>query len=225
MTKGIRDKRARVPKMEGAMARWYARQRGTDSQIAMYRQQAAQLSTGLPDGADVLEVAPGPGYLSIELARLGRFHLTGLDISHSFVTIATDNARRAGVDVDFRHGNAEIMPFAPESFDLVVCQAAFKNFERPVDVLDEMHRVLRPGGTAVIHDLSRDVTSADIAREVTKMKATGINAFVIRMTLGVLRLRAASRSRFESLAAASAFRTCAITIDSITTEVRLTRPA
>jgi hypothetical protein len=48
-----------VPEMEGAMARWYARQRGSASQIRTYRTQAALLTDGLPYGADVLEVAPG----------------------------------------------------------------------------------------------------------------------------------------------------------------------
>src|SRR5215469_1097648 len=118
--------------MEGMIARWYAKIRRTGSQIDDWRQQAAQLTTGLHDGSDVLEVAPGPGYFAIELARLGRFHVTGLDISHTFVELAREHARQAGVQVDFRQGDASRMPFADGSFDLVVCQAAFKNFSRPV---------------------------------------------------------------------------------------------
>ena len=51
------------------MARWYARVRGSGSQIEAYRKQAGQLTAGLPSGARVLEVAPGPGYLAIEMAR------------------------------------------------------------------------------------------------------------------------------------------------------------
>ena len=98
----------------------------------------------------MLEVAPGPGYLAIEIARLGRFHVTGLDISRSFVEIASENARQAAVSVDFRHGDAASMPFDAQSFDLIVCQASFKNFAQPGSALDEMHRVLRRGGTAVI---------------------------------------------------------------------------
>ena len=80
--------------MEGMVARWYARIRRSGSQIEEWRKQAAQLTDGLPDGADVLEVAPGPGYFAIEMARLGRFHVTGLDISHTFVEIATEHARQ-----------------------------------------------------------------------------------------------------------------------------------
>jgi len=44
----------------------------------------------------VLEVAPGPGYLAVEMARWGRLRVTGLDISHTMVEIATEHARKAG---------------------------------------------------------------------------------------------------------------------------------
>ena len=114
--------RFKGPEMEGPMARWYARVRGSKSQIEVYRKQASELTAGLADGASVLEVAPGPGYLSIEMARLRKFHVTGLDISHTFVEIAGKNAAEAGVSVDFRQGDAARMPFGPESFDLVVAR-------------------------------------------------------------------------------------------------------
>ena len=99
--------RFKGPEMEGAVARWYARVRGSGSQIEGYRKQAAQLTEGLPAGAKVLEVAPGPGYLAIEMSRLGRAQVTGLDISRTFVQIASENARVAGVDVDFLRGDDE----------------------------------------------------------------------------------------------------------------------
>src|ERR1700681_3959785 len=162
--------RIKLPEMEGMVARWYAGLRGSERQIEVYRNQASQLTEGLPAGAKVLEVAPGPGYLAIEMARLGHAHVTGLDISRTFVQIATDNARRAGVSVDFRQGDAALMPFEAESFDLIVCQAAFKNFMHPASAVDEMHRVLRRGGTAVIHDMSSDASHADIEDEVRKME-------------------------------------------------------
>ncbi|PSK65163.1 hypothetical protein B0E53_02902 [Micromonospora sp. MH33] len=70
-TKDLRaPKRKLLPEMEGATARWYARNRGSAAQLAEYRRQAARLAEGLPAGAAVLEVAPGPGYLA---ARSGRW--------------------------------------------------------------------------------------------------------------------------------------------------------
>src|SRR5438270_13640796 len=113
--------RLRGPEMEGAVARWYARLRSSPSQVAAWRNDAATLTRGLPDGAEVLEVAPGPGYLAVEMARTGRVLVTGLDISRTFVQIAEQNAREAGVSVDFRQGDAAAMPFADDSFGLVVC--------------------------------------------------------------------------------------------------------
>jgi ubiquinone/menaquinone biosynthesis C-methylase UbiE len=212
-----------IPEMEGPMARWYARQRGSGDQIEQYRQQAVALVGALPDGAQVLEVAPGPGYLSIEIARLGRFTVTGLDISRTFVEIARDGARQAGVSVEFRHGDVARMPFQDGSFDLIVCQAAFKNFTEPVRALDEMYRVLRPGGTAVIQDMSSDASTADIADEVKRMELSATNAFFTRSALAMLRRRAHSPAEFERLVAKSAFRTGEIRAEGIGLEVRLHR--
>jgi SAM-dependent methyltransferase len=59
--------------------------------------------------------APGPGFFAIELAKLDDFKITGLDISRTLVQIATENARKAGINIDFRLGNAAAMPFADES--------------------------------------------------------------------------------------------------------------
>ena len=138
--------RFKGPEMEGVVARWYAGIRGSGKQVEEYRKQAARLTAGLPDGARILEVAPGPGYLAIEMARLGRFRVTGLDISRTFVEIATEKAEQAGVSADFHQGDVARMPFEADTFDLVVCQAAFKNFTQPVSALAEMHRVLRAAG-------------------------------------------------------------------------------
>jgi len=207
--------------MEGIVARWYARIRRSGSQIEEWRKQATQLTGSLPDGADVLEVAPGPGYFAIEMARLNRLHVTGLDISHTFVGIARENARQAGVSVDFQQGDASSMPFAEGSFDLIICQAAFKNFSRPGQAIDEMYRVLRDGGTAVIQDMWKDASDATIREEVNPMRLNTVNAFMTRRALGMLRRRAYTKEQFESLAAVSAFGGCEIETSGIGMEVRL----
>jgi len=213
--------RFKGPEMEGPVARWYARVRGSDSQLDLYRRQARQLTEGLTEGGRVLEVAPGPGYLAIEMARLGKFEVTGLDISRTIVQIASDNARRAGVKVDFRQGDVAAMPFEAGTFDLIVCQAAFKNFTLPHSALAEMHRVLRPGGTAVIQDMSHDATHQDIAAEVRGMGLGPFASFTTKATLEWLKRRAYSPGLFASLAATSPFRTAAIATDGIGLEVRL----
>jgi len=218
----LNRRRHLLPEMEGFSARWYARERGTPSQIAVVRRQAAQLTEGMANGA-ILEVAPGPGYFAIEIARLGRFQVTGLDISRTMVEISKENAAAAGVSIEFRQGDATEMPFGDGSFDLVVSQAAFKNFNRPVSALNEMHRVLRAGGRAVIQDLRKEASSADIHREVDSQKVGAVNGFITKRILAWLRNRAYSASHFESLVAQSNFRTCEIRSDGIGLEVRLSR--
>jgi ubiquinone/menaquinone biosynthesis C-methylase UbiE len=207
--------------MEGIVARWYAKIRRSGNQVEEWRKQAAQLTSGLPDGADVLEVAPGPGYFSIEMARLGRLHVTGLDISHTFVEVARENARQAGVSVDFQQGDVSHMPFAAGSFDLIICQAAFKNFSRPGEAINEMYRVLRNGGMAIIQDMRKDASDTAIREEMNPMQLTPVNAFMTRQTLRMLRRRAYTKEQFERLATASAFGGCEIETRGIGIEVRL----
>src|SRR5207247_11341322 len=77
--------RLKGPEMEGPVARWYARVRGSESQLARYRRQALELTAGLPKGARVLEVAPGPGDRGIEIARDGH-RAAGPEIAPQVVT-------------------------------------------------------------------------------------------------------------------------------------------
>ncbi len=216
--------RFKGPEMEGPIARWYAGIRGSERQIQAYRDQAAQLTKGLAAGSKVLEVAPGPGYLAIEIARLGRYEVTGLDISRTFVEIASENASKADVNAAFRQGDVAQMPFDDGSFDLVICQAAFKNFVRPNSALSEMFRVLRAGGAAVIDDMSHEATHADIAEEVRGMGLGRISSFTTTATLEMLRRRAYSRGQFERLAENSPFKGCRISTAGIGLRVRLTKP-
>jgi len=213
--------RLKGPEMEGPIARWYARVRGSKSQIETYRNQAVQLTAALPEGARVLEVAAGPGYLSIEMARLRRLDVTALDISHTFVEMGSDSARQEGVSVVFQQGDVAKMPFETDSFDLIVCQAAFKNFTLPRTALGEMYRVLRAGGTTVIQDMSNGATHADIEDEVKGMNLGRLSSFMTKATLERLRNRAYSPLQFELLVAEGPFQTCEITTAGIGLEVRL----
>lgn len=210
--------------MEGAIAKWYTRTRGKD--IEDFRREARRIAGGLPCGARVLEVAPGPGFFSIELAKLGQYTITGLDISRTFVEIAAKNARNAGVQVDFQRGNASAMPFADDSFDFIYCSAAFKNFTEPVKALDEMHRVLRPGGEAAITDLRKDATLEDIDRYVKESGRNLVDGWLTRWTFRHLLLkRAYTEDALIEMAKQSRFGACRIGIQTVGLEVRLEKPA
>ena len=150
--------------MNGFIATWYAQ--NTQKNMAAYRRSAKQVAERVAEGATILEVAPGPGYLSKELAKLGNYHIVGLDISATFVEIAQEKAKEAGVRIDFRLGNAAAMPLADGLFDCIVCSAAFKNFAEPVKALDEMFRVLKPGGKALIIDLRPEASIEVIDKHI-----------------------------------------------------------
>jgi ubiquinone/menaquinone biosynthesis C-methylase UbiE len=184
--------------MEGVVARWYAAL--TKESLEDFRGLARRTAEHIPSGGSVLEVAPGPGYFAIELAKLGNYSITGLDISETFVEIARANAAKAGVRVDFRQGNASDMPFGDESFDFLLCRAAFKNFSEPERALEEMHRVLKPGGQALIIDLRRDASMESISQAVKEMKVGAVNGLITKLTFRHMLLkRAYTKGEFEEM--------------------------
>jgi ubiquinone/menaquinone biosynthesis C-methylase UbiE len=209
--------------MEGLLARWYAKNTGKHKES--YRETAQMVAAQVANGGSVLEVAPGPGYLAIELAKLGDYRVVGLDISQSFVEMARRNAREAGVAVTFEWGNAACMPFGSDSFDVIVCRAAFKNFAEPVQALTEMHRVLRPGGKALIYDLRPDAPPEAIGAEIKKMGLGWFDAMLTKLAFKYMLLkRAYSREQLREMASQSAFGTCEIRADGIGFAVSFVKP-
>lgn len=196
--------------MEGGIAAWYSKI--TRKDIAEFQELADRLSKETPENGRILDVAPGPGYLSIELAKRGRYEIVGLDISKTFVRIAKENALKESVNIDFQHGNASAMPFGDNMFDLVVCRAAFKNFSQPVEALNEMFRVLKPGGRAIIGDLRKDVSSEEIAAYVEKTGIGFFNAIFVKLIFRFMLIpRAYTTEQFRDMAKSSKFGGCKIT--------------
>jgi ubiquinone/menaquinone biosynthesis C-methylase UbiE len=205
--------------MEGSIARWY--ERNTAKDMAEFRQLAGRIAGLLPAGSKILEVAPGPGFLAVELARRG-FAVTGLDISKTFVEIARKNAEVAGVGARFEQGNAAQMPFADRSFDFLVCRAAFKNFADPLGALKEMQRVLKPGGRGLIIDLRRDASMTDIATYVDGLGVSFFNRFLMKLTFRAMLLpRAWRMDAFSELLKQIPFRRTEIVPNAIGMEVWL----
>jgi ubiquinone/menaquinone biosynthesis C-methylase UbiE len=204
--------------MEGLVASWYARQTARD--IEEFRQAARRIAAHLNSGSRVLEIAPGPGYLAIELARLTGGSVTGVDISRSFVRIAEENARKASVRIGFEVGDAADLPFPDEQFDFIVCRAAFKNFGRPLVALNEMHRVLKRGGTALIIDLRKDF-SPNAVRDYVRGRGM-LNAFIVRTIFStVLKKRAYTEESMTRLVTQSQFGQGEIRLDPIGFELWL----
>jgi ubiquinone/menaquinone biosynthesis C-methylase UbiE len=174
--------------MEGSIARWY--DRTTRKDMPEVRQLAARIAAMIPAGGSLLEVAPGPGFLSIELAKRG-LQVRAVDISKTFVEIARRNAAAEGVKARFQLGNASALPIDDESVDFVVCRAAFKNFTEPVKALAEMRRVLRSGGHAMLIDMRRDVSVPELQRYVNGLGVSRLNRWFMMLSFrGMLIKRA-----------------------------------
>src|SRR5262249_18009676 len=146
-------------------------------------------------------------------------------ISHSFVRITAENARREGVAVDVRQGNASALPFEAEAFDFIVTRAAFKNFGDPVGAIREMHRVLRVGGVALILDMRKEASHEAIADEVSKMNLGLVSGFFTRATLENLRKRAYTRDDLTRMVAQTPFGHAAIDDGGIGFEMWMTKSA
>jgi ubiquinone/menaquinone biosynthesis C-methylase UbiE len=208
--------------MEGVVARWYAGL--TKKSLDDFKTLARRVAQQIPPQATVLEVAPGPGYFAIELAKLGNFEITGLDISKTFVEIAQANGAKAGVRVEFRHGNASSMPLPDNSFDFLLCRAAFKNFTEPQRALDEMYRVLKPNGKALVIDLRRDASMQSIGDAVKEMKVGLLNGIITTYTFRfMLMKRAYTKYEFEEMISRTQFHDAVIQENLIGLEVQLSK--
>jgi len=208
--------------MEGFVASWYAKI--TKSQAHAQHECARRIADSVPAGGRVLEIAPGPGYLAIALARLGRQDVCGLDISRTFVEIATANARAAGVDVAFQLGNASAMPYPNASFDFVICRAAFKNFSDPLGAVNEIYRVLKPGGGASILDLRRESSPEDVRALVDGMNLSRLSALWTSLTFRFFLLKNAySRDSLQRLAVRSRFGACDIHEGGVEYDLRFSK--
>src|SRR4051812_37794382 len=116
------------------------------------------------------------------------------------------------------------MPFPDETFDFVVCTAAFKNFTAPVGALNEIHRVLKPGGKASIFDLRKDASREAIDEEVRGMQMSRLNTFFTKFTFSTILLKNAyTNEALRRMVAQSRFGTGEIRPDGIGFELRLAK--
>ncbi|MGZ4754758.1 MAG: class I SAM-dependent methyltransferase [Acidimicrobiia bacterium] len=103
----------------------------------------------------LLEVGCGIGVDSIQLAKCG-FDVTAVDLTENALEVAREFAKRSGVTIDFRLGNAEGLDFPDETFDAVYSFGVLHHTPDIEKAVEEVHRVLKPGGTAYVMLYARD---------------------------------------------------------------------
>lgn len=158
-----RRPRERIVGQEGLDAPEIARGFGRVAampQMKALRWAVARRAVTLADQGKAVDLGCGPGDLVIQLAQMAPdLHVTGVDLSDEMLTQAHTRAQQAGLQarVGFRKGDVATIPFQDDTLDLVVSTLSLHHWSDPVAVLDEIARVLRPGGAFLVFDLRRDV--------------------------------------------------------------------
>jgi ubiquinone/menaquinone biosynthesis C-methylase UbiE len=99
----------------------------------------------------VLDIGTGTGFIALLMATMGH-RVIGLDLSPGMIEVARTKAEGAGLSVDFRVGEAESLPFADGSYDVVICRHVLWTLTEPVRAVREWARVTRPGGRVIAID-------------------------------------------------------------------------
>jgi ubiquinone/menaquinone biosynthesis C-methylase UbiE len=152
----------------------------------------ARLLLGLRPGDGVLDVACGPGNFSRAFAgAVGDSGLVvGIDASRTMLDRAAADTRRSGVrNLAFVRGSATDLPFIDDSFDAVCCFAALHLFDDPLAGLDEMTRVITPGGRiALMTSVQRKLAPRGPAKPLAE-RLSGMRVFGQDEVVGALQER------------------------------------
>ncbi len=152
----------------------------------LYRRVVTDVTkVALPAGSVVLDVGTGPGRVARLIAgACPKVEVEGVDLSPEMIARATSTALTTSASVHFQVGDVVTLPFADGSVDLVVSTLSLHHWDDPAAGLDEIVRVLAPGGQAWIYDFRPALTAtqriasgldADMALETPLIGTTRLN--------------------------------------------------
>lgn len=121
-------------------------------------------------GISLLDVACGSGQLALLAARRGA-RVTGVDIASNAIAAARGRAAADGLDAQFDEGDAEALPYADASFDLVTTLYGAMFAPRPALVASELLRVCRPGGTVAMANWTKEGFIGDMFKTIARFIA------------------------------------------------------
>jgi ubiquinone/menaquinone biosynthesis C-methylase UbiE len=120
----------------------------------LYRGLADEIAASAPQGGTVLDVGTGPGVLLVELARRRPdLQLLGVDLSPDMAATARRNVAEFADRVTITAADGAALPYPDDSVDLVVSTLSSHHWDHPDRVVDELARVVRPGGRVAIYDV------------------------------------------------------------------------
>lgn len=106
-------------------------------------------AAGIQEGMSVLDVAAGTGNASLRAAERGAT-VTASDLTPELIEVGRSIAERDGLSLEWTQADAENLPFADESFDVVMSSIGAMFAPQHQDVADQLVRVCKPGGTIAL---------------------------------------------------------------------------
>ncbi len=129
---------------------WFATPHGR--YVHRFEREAVMALAAPAPGMTVADIGCGTGIYTAELLQAGA-RVTGVDISPEMLAIAAHRTARHGDAVAFLTGDAAALPFAAASFDMVTSITAMEFFTDPRACLQDMYRIVKPGGRLVVATL------------------------------------------------------------------------
>lgn len=129
-------------------------------------------------GKTLLEIGCGAG---VDLVRFARAEavVTGVDLSRTAIDLARQNIGQQGLDASLQIMNGEALQFADDSFDVVYAHGVLQYTADTAKMVSEIHRVLRPGGEAILMVYNR-ISWLNLMRKVTKVPLEHEDAPVLK---------------------------------------------
>ena len=188
-----------------------------------YANLADRVTAVVSEGT-ILEVGPGPAFVSIDIAkRIPQARIVGLDISETMIGIGRRNVSEAGLSerITFRLGNAVAMPFDGAEFDFVVSSGSLHHWSKPIEVFEEIYRVLKPSQATLVYDVLKDAPR-DKVDEFSRHIGSRFMRWGLRHSVG----KSYTRQGIEQLLGRTRFKKAErIELDDLGMFIWLRRPA
>ncbi|HZW06722.1 MAG TPA: bifunctional demethylmenaquinone methyltransferase/2-methoxy-6-polyprenyl-1,4-benzoquinol methylase UbiE [Phycisphaerales bacterium] len=157
---GVADKQERVRRMFAAIAGSYdVNNRVHSFGLDQRWRRFAVRQAAVKPGDTVLDVACGTGDLSRLFADSGASKVVGLDYTEEMLAVARQkrgqSTGRVAREIEYIRGDAQALPFADATFDVVSIAFGIRNVQDPAKAVGEFFRVLKPGGRLVVLEFDR----------------------------------------------------------------------
>jgi len=152
----------KIERIPGVLASSY--EKATRMVIGTYYREVAQEVVAHLDSGMILDIGTGPGYLPIEIVKKSsNIMIIGIDLSRKLIQMAQSNALKAGLAdrLNFQFGNAGSLTFGDSSFDMVISTGMLHSLKNPVNVLQEIYRVLKADREAWVFDPAKVASHVD----------------------------------------------------------------